>query len=81
MKKTLPFLLAAVIASCGTSERAIQMNIADAELVKIDTVKRYPNASEKLLTWRTEDQIDYVTFVPIASHYTLGSRMKVMIRR
>jgi len=80
MKKTLPFLLAAVVAGCGT-EQAIQMNIADAELVKIDTIQRYPNSAEKLLTWRTDDRIDYVTFVPIASHYTLGSKMKVMIKR
>ncbi len=80
MKKTLPFVLAAIIAGCGT-ERAIQMNIADAELVKIDTIQRYPNASEKLLTWRTYDQIDYVTFVPINSHYIVGSRMKVMVKR
>jgi hypothetical protein len=79
MKKTLPFFLAAVIAGCGT-EKAIQMNIEDAQLVKIDTIQRY-NASEKLLTWRTSDQIDYVTYVPLASHYTIGSRMKVMIKR
>jgi hypothetical protein len=80
MKKTFPFFLAAIIAGCGT-ERAIQMNIADAELVKIDTIQRYPNGSEKLLTWRTDDRIDYVTFVPISSHYTVGSRMKVMVKR
>lgn len=80
MKKTLPFLLAAALAGCGT-ERAIQMNISDAELVKIDTVQRYPNMAEKVLTWRTDDRIDYVTFVPIGSYYTLGSRMKVMIKR
>ena len=80
MKKALPFFLAAVIASCG-SERAIQMDIADAELIKIDTVQRYPNTAEKILTWRTDDNIDYVTFVPISSHYTLGSKMKIMVKR
>jgi len=81
MKKGLPFFLAvAFIAGCG-SEHEIQMNIADAELIKIDTVQRYPNATEKLLTWRTEDRIDYVTFVPINSYYPLGSRIKVMVKR
>lgn len=79
MKKTLPFFLAAVIAGCGT-ERAIQVNIEEAQLVKIDTIQRY-NASEKLLTWRTSDQVDYVTYVPLLSHYTIGSKMKVMIKR
>jgi len=80
MKKALPFFLAATIAGCN-SEKQIQMNIADAELIKIDTVQRYPNTSEKLLTWRTDDRIDYVTFVPINSHYSIGSRMKVMVKR
>lgn len=80
MKKILPFLLAAAVAGCGT-EQAIQMNIEDAQLVKIDTVQRYPNASEKVLTWRTEDRVDYITFVPMASHYTVGSRMKIMVKR
>lgn len=81
MKKGLPFFLAvAFIAGCS-SEHEIQMNIADAELVKIDTIQRYPNATEKLLTWRTEDRINYVTFVPINSYYPLGSRIKVMVKR
>jgi hypothetical protein len=80
MKKTLPFILAIAVAGCGT-ERPNHMNNADAEVVNIDTVRRYANTFEKILTWRTVDQIDYVTFVPISSHYTVGSRMKVMIKR
>lgn len=80
MKKTLPFFLAAIFAGCA-AEREIQMDIADVELVKIDTVQRYPNAPEKILTWRSDDHIDYVTFVPIETSYALGSRMKVMVKR
>ena len=80
MKKTLPFVLAAVFVGCG-SEKEIQMNMADVELVKIDTIQRYPNASEKLLTWRTDDHINYITFAPLDAYYPLGARMKVMVKR
>jgi len=81
MKKTLPFLLAAIIVAGCTSEREIQMDMTNVELVKIDTVQRYPNAPEKILTWRSEDRVDYVTFVPLNSYYPLGSKMKVMVKR
>jgi hypothetical protein len=80
MKKTLPFFLVAVILGC-TQEREIQMSMADVELVKIDTIQRYPNTAEKLLTWRSDDHVDYVTFAPLDSYYPIGSRMKVMVKR
>lgn len=57
------------------------MSMADVELVKIDTIQRYPNTSEKLLTWRDDNRIDYITFVPIETHYIIGARMKVMVKR
>lgn len=84
MKQTLPFLMAATVVSfivgC-TGPKDLQMDLTDVELVKIDTVQRYPNSSEKILTWRDENQVNYVTFVPLETYYTLGSRMKVMVKR
>jgi hypothetical protein len=84
MKKTLPFLMAAslvaFITGC-TAENEIQMNMADVQLVKIDTIQRYPNASEKLLTWKDENQVRYITFVPLETYYPLGARMKIMVKR
>ena len=80
MKQILPFLFTASILSCGTAKE-VQMDMADVQLVKIDTIQRYNNSSEKLLTWQDENHMSYVTFVPIEVHYALGSRMKVMMRR
>lgn len=80
MKPTIPFILAAFILGCG-QEKQIQMSLSDVQLVKIDTVVRYPNSSEKILTWRSDDRVEYVTFAPIASYYPIGSRMKVMLKR
>jgi hypothetical protein len=84
MKQTFPFLMAATVAAfivgC-TEEKEVQMNLTDVQLVKIDTIQRYPNASEKLLTWRDENQVSYVTFVPLETYYPIGARMKVMVKR
>ena len=84
MKQTLPFLASAFLAACiisCTGQREIQMDMTDVQLVKIDTIQRYPYSSEKILTWRDENNIDYVTFVPVEMYYPLGARIKVMLKR
>jgi hypothetical protein len=84
MKQTLPFLMAATIAALFVGcaeEKQVQMNLTDVQLVKIDTIQRYPENTQKLLTWRDENHIDYVTFVPLETYYPLGARMKVMVKR
>ena len=70
----------AAILGCG-SEKEVQMNMSDVELVKIDTIQRYPISNENLLTWRSTDNVDYVTYVPLETYYTIGYKMKVMMRR
>ena len=84
MKQTLPFVLAASVAAFAigcAEQKEVQMDFADVELVKIDTIQRYPETAQKLLTWRDENNIDYQTFVPISLYYPLGARMKVMLKR
>jgi hypothetical protein len=84
MKQTFPFLMAAFVAAftIGCSEqKEIQMSLSDVQLVKIDTIQRYSETSQKLLTWRDDNNVDYVTFVPIETYYALGTRMKVMVKR
>ncbi|HEU4472294.1 MAG TPA: hypothetical protein VFR58_14475 [Flavisolibacter sp.] len=81
MKAAIPFVItAAALVGCIT-ERSVQVSMVDVELVKIDTVQRYPSEDQKILTWRGFDNIQYVTYEPIYSAYTIGSKMKVMIRR
>lgn len=84
MKQTLPFVLAASVAAFAigcAEQKEVQMDFADVELVKIDTIQRYPETAQKLLTWRDENNIDYQTFVPIGLYFPLGARMKVMLKR
>lgn len=80
MKKVLPIVLAAFAVGCGTS-REVQMDLTDVQLVKIDTIQRYPNDNEKILTWQDDNHMSYVTFVPMEVYYAVGARMKVMMRR
>lgn len=84
MKQTLPFLMAAIIAAvlfACTGQKEVQMSLTDVELVKIDTIQRYSESGQKLLTWRDENHVDYITFVPLETYYPLGVRMKVMVKR
>lgn len=80
MKKVLPTVLTAIIIGCGTSKE-FQMDLTDVQLIKIDTIQRYPSNSEKVLTWQDDNHMSYVTFVPMETYYTVGARMKVMMRR
>jgi hypothetical protein len=80
MKKILPLMLTAFVFGCA-HEREVQMNMVNVQLIKIDTIQRYPNSAEQLLTWRSEDNISYITYEPMSMYYAVGSKMKVMIRR
>lgn len=80
MKTLVLLALAAFVNGC-TSGKEIQANFQDVELVKIDTITRYPNITEQQLTWLSSSHISYVTFEPIANSYPIGARMKVIIPR
>jgi hypothetical protein len=71
----------AIVFACGTF-RDIEVEFVNAELVKIDTIFRYPDTYQKVLHWRsTERNIQYVTYTPLDADYLVGSRMLVMVHR
>lgn len=81
--KTFIFLLLAMVAlaSCY-SPRDIQVVIVSAQLIRIDTVFRYMNdKSQQLLTWRDNENIQYVSYAPLQATYTVGTRMAVLRKR
>ena len=62
---------------CGNYDRLgsakeVQMDLTDVKLVKIDTIQRYPNNTEKILTWQDDNHLSYVTFVPMEAYYAIG---------
>jgi hypothetical protein len=79
--KTLVLLVLAGCTFGCSSQKEIQMNLSEVELVRIDTVRRYNTGSEQLLTWRSPENISYVTFEPMHIRYSVGEKMKVMVRR
>jgi hypothetical protein len=76
----LLFVLVA-LASCY-SPREIQVDIVSARLVRIDTVFRYLNdKSQQVLTWRDNENIEYISYVPLQASYIVGTRMAVLRQR
>lgn len=77
--KTILIAITLAITSCYTSKE-IEIEMVQAELVRIDTVKRHPD-NQKMLTWRDQDDISYVSYAEMYEHYPLGFKMMVMRRR
>ena len=81
MKALLGIMGMALVFACGTAKE-IEVDFVNAELVKIDTVYRYPNTYQQVLTWRSADNnVQYVSYTSIYNTYALGSRMVVMVKR
>lgn len=84
MKKVLQIVSGLILVSSFGSciaEQEIQGEMVNAELVKIDTVYRYPS-QQQLLTWRSAQRnVEYVTYASINSRYTLGSRITMIVSR
>ena len=72
-------VVAATAVGCS-SVKPLQMEIVRAELIKIDTVFRQQN-EKKLLTWRDQDNIEYITFATMNQSFPLGVSMLVMRSR
>ena len=82
MKTMIVLLLAMVALASCYAPREIQVDIVSAKLVHIDTVFRYMNdKSQQVLTWRDNENIEYVSYVPLQASYTVGTRMAVLRKR
>ena len=79
MKIILAVMGCVAIIGCNTGKE-IQVEMVQAELIKIDTVFRQPN-EKKQLTWRDQNNIEYISFVSMDHTYPLGMSMLVMRTR
>lgn len=76
----LPLALIAA-AGCANLRETQQVDMVTARVVRIDTVFRYPDHM-KQLTWKDNDDIQYVSYVSMFNEvYSIGSSMYVMRRR
>ena len=80
MKTILLLLIVTLLYSC-VGQKELQADLVDVKLVKIETVQRHPDVMKKLLTWKDINDVRYVTYAPLTNNYTIGSTMRVIIRR
>lgn len=80
--KTIIVVLALVGLTSCFSRRELQVEMVSAQLVRIDTVHRYyPNEYKQQLTWRDEQNVEYVSYVPLQAVYMVGTKMAVLKSR
>jgi hypothetical protein len=79
MKTILVIAAIAALYSC-TAPKELQAEITSAQLIKIDTAYRY-SSPRQMLTWRDDNRIEYVTYVPMNNVFLVGSRMIVLVKR
>jgi hypothetical protein len=73
--------IAAVILMYGCySFKESQVQMVNAELVKIDTIYRYEK-HQQVLTWKTDRNIEYVSYAAMGPVFTVGSRVTVFVTR
>lgn len=80
MKPVLLLTMATLLFGC-TVQREFLADLTVAKLVKIDVVTRYPDKQYKMLTWRTEDNIDFITYESVSSDVAIGDIIKVLTKR
>jgi hypothetical protein len=78
MKTIIAALCIIALSGCRI-ERDIPVEFVKVELIRIDTVFRYPK-DRKLLTWQDEDKIRYTSTISIEKHIAVGSTLLVMKR-
>ena len=69
-----------ILNSCS-GPHEVQAEMVSAQLVKIDTAFRYETNPRQMLTWRDNNDVEYVTYAPLANSFLLGSRMVVLVKR
>ncbi len=79
--KAAILLLGVTLGFGCAAEKEVQADLVNVELIKIETVERYPNVEQKLLTWKDENNVKYITFQPMSADYKIGTFMKVMLRK
>lgn len=80
MKTVISAAVVAIALFSCAPQNDIQVEFVNAELVKIDTVQRF-SGREKMLTWRTPNNIQYISYASMEDVYMVGIRVPVMVKR
>ena len=79
MKTTLAALtfLAFTTVACSPA-REINVEVVNAQLIKVDTIFRSSDNPKQQLTWRDSDNIEYISIVSMNRAYQLGTIMNML---
>jgi len=81
MKTTLIAMSLLAIIGCASNRETQQIDMVVAQVISIDTIFRFQEMI-KQVTWKDQDDIKYITYVPLYNRtYALGSSMYVMRRK
>jgi hypothetical protein len=75
----LLFAFASILGGCA-SQHEIEADMVAATLVKVDVVNR-SSGKEKILTWKTNKDITYITYEPDYVNIPLGTITHVLIQK
>ena len=80
MKRMIFVIVAAVsVASCWV-QKEVEVEVTRAELIRIDTVYRYPG-SMKQLTWKDDRKRQFTSFTTMDNNNTLGEKMTMLSQK
>jgi hypothetical protein len=69
----------AMVLLCGCFyPRDLQAEVVSAQLVKIDTINRYSNGQQQMLTWKDDYDIRYVSYASLNETFIVGTRMPML---
>jgi hypothetical protein len=78
MRTLLACLAILAIGGCIRKE-TVQVDLVDAQLVRIDTIERYTDDYHRLmLTWKDDKDIEYVSYSRFGKELTIGMRLPML---
>jgi hypothetical protein len=79
MKTTLAALaFVAILAVACNPAREINVEMVNAQLIKVDTIFRSSDNPKQQLTWRDSDNIEYISIVSMTRSYPVGVVMSML---
>ncbi len=73
-------VIGAIVTGCRSSKE-INVEMVNAQLIKIDTIYQNTAYPKQQLTWRDKDNIDYVSIVAMNRNYPIGMIVEMLRQR
>lgn len=78
--KTIAVAFAAFLFVACSAQRDVQVEMVQAQLIRVDTLYRN-SGYVQLLTWRSDQRMQFVHYADMKARYPVGARMLVLLPR